>query len=156
MTAKTPEQRIADLGLSLPPAAGAVANYVPWAITGNLVMTSGNLPWRDGKLVYTGKIGRDLSGEDGYKSCQLSCLNAIAQIKEAVGELSRVKRIVRLEGVLGVADDYKDHPKCLNGASDLINTAFEEKGRHTRMIYTNPVMPLDCTSLVILFAEIEA
>jgi enamine deaminase RidA (YjgF/YER057c/UK114 family) len=156
VTATTPEQRIAELGLVLPPPAGAVANYVPWVVTGNLVMTSGNLPWRDGSLVYTGKIGRDRSGEEGYLSCQLSCLNAIAQIKEAVGELSRVKRIVRLEGVLGVDESYKDHPKCLNGASDLINTAFGEHGRHTRMIYTNPVMPLDCTSLVVLFAETEA
>ena len=154
MTAKTPEQRIADLGLLLPPAPAAVANYVPWVITGNLVMTSGNLPWRDGKLAYIGKIGDEISGEDGYKSYQLSCLNALAQIKEA--ELTRVKRIVRLEGVLGVADGYKDNPKCLNGASDLINAAFEEKGRHTRMIYTNPVMPLDCTSLVVLLAEIES
>jgi enamine deaminase RidA (YjgF/YER057c/UK114 family) len=156
MTTKTPEQRIGELGLSLPPAAGAVANYAPWVITGNLVMTSGNLPWRDGKLAFTGKIGDGISGEDGYKSCQLSCLNALAQIKEAVGELARVRRIVRLEAVLGVAEGYKDHPKCLNGASDLINSAFEEKGRHTRMIYTNPVMPLDCVSLVVLFAEIES
>jgi enamine deaminase RidA (YjgF/YER057c/UK114 family) len=156
MSAKTPEQRIAELGLSLPPPAAAVANYEPWVITGNLVMTSGNLPWRDGNLAYVGKIGREVSGEDGYASCRLSCLNAIAQIKEAVGELTRVKRIVRLEGVLGVADDYKDHPKCLNGASDLVNMVFGERGRHTRMIYTNPVMPLDCTSLVILYAEIEA
>jgi enamine deaminase RidA (YjgF/YER057c/UK114 family) len=155
MTAKTPEERIADLGLTLPPPARAVANYVPWVITGNLVMTSGNLPWRDGKLAYVGKIGREISGEDGYKSCQLSCLNAVAQIKQGVGQLAKVKRIVRLEGVLGVDDAYKEHPKCLDGASDLINAAFEEKGRHTRMIYTNPVMPLDCTSLVILFAEIE-
>src|SRR5450432_2877709 len=92
MTAKTPEQRIAQLGLSLPPAAAAVANYVPWVITGNLVMTSGNLPWRDGKLAYVGKIGREISGDDGYKSCQLSCLNALAQIKQAVGELAKVKR----------------------------------------------------------------
>ena len=154
MTAKTPEERIADLGLALPPPARAVANYAPWVITGNLVMTSGNLPWRDGKLAYVGKIGREISGDDGYKSCQLSCLNAVAQIKQAVGELTKVKRIVRLEGVLGVDEAFKEHPKCLDGASDLINTAFEEKGRHTRMIYTNPVMPLDCTSLVVLFAEI--
>lgn len=75
---------------------------------------------------------------------------------EQVGKLSRVRRIVRLEGVLGVADDDKDRPKCLNGASGPVNTAFGEKGRHTRMIYANPVMPLGCTSLVILFAEIEA
>src|SRR6202012_1035616 len=103
MSSTTPEQRIESLGLSLPKAPGAVANYVPWVITGNLVMTSGNLPWRDGKLAYVGKIGREISGEDGYKSCQLSCLNAIAQIKEAVGELSKVKRIVRLVGGLCVA-----------------------------------------------------
>ena len=152
----TPEERIAKLGLTLPPAAGAVANYVPWAITGNLVMTSGNLPWQDGKLAYAGRIGREISGEDGYKSCQLSCLNAIAQIKDAVGELSKVKRIVRLEGTLWVDESFKDHPKCLNGASDLVSEAFQYKGRHTRMIYTNPVMPLDCTSLVVLYAEIEA
>jgi enamine deaminase RidA (YjgF/YER057c/UK114 family) len=151
----TPETRIAQLGLTLPPAAGAVANYVPWAITGNIVMTSGNLPWRDGKLVYAGRIGREFTGEDGYKSCQLSCLNAIAQIKDAVGELSKVKRIIRLEGTLWVDESFKDHPKCLNGASDLVNAVFEDRGRHTRMIYTNPVMPLDCTSLVVLYAEIE-
>ena len=68
MTGKTPEERIAALGLELPPPARAVANYVPWAITGNLVMTSGNLPWRDGKLAYVGKIGREISGDGGYKS----------------------------------------------------------------------------------------
>ena len=151
----TPEDRIAKLGLALPPPAAAVANYVPWAITGNLVMTSGNLPWRDGKLVFVGKIGRDVTGEDGYLSCQLSCLNAIAQLRDALGSLSRVKRIVRLEGTMGVDESYKEHPKCLNGASDLINTVFGERGQHTRMIYTNPVMPLDCTSLVVLFAEAE-
>ena len=151
----TPEDRIDKLGLALPPPAAAVANYVPWAITGNLVMTSGNLPWRDGKLVYAGKISRELTGEQGYLSCQLSCLNAIAQLRDALRILSKVKRIVRLEGTMGVDENFKDHPKCLNGASDLINTVFEERGQHTRMIYTNPVMPLDCTSLVVLYAEIE-
>ena len=151
----TPEQRIEKLGLTLPPAAAAVANYVPWAITGNLVMTSGNLPWRHGKLSYIGRIGRERSAEEGYQSCQLSCLNAIAQIKDAVGELSRVNRIVRLEGTMWVDEGFKEHPQCLNGASDLINSVFQDRGRHTRMIYTNPVMPLDCTSLVVLYAEIE-
>ena len=127
----TPEDRIDKLGLALPPPAAAVANYVPWAITGNLVMTSGNLPWRDGKLVYVGKIGRELTGEQGYLSCQLSCLNAIAQLRDALGTLSKVKRIVRLEGTMGVDENFKDHPKCLNGASDLINTVFEERGQLT-------------------------
>ncbi len=151
----TPEDRIAAMGLTLPPPAAAVANYVPWAITGNLIMTSGNLPWRDGKLAYTGKIGRELSGEEGYKCCQLSCLNAIAQLRDAAGSLSRIKRVVRLEGTMNVAEGFGEHPKCLNGASDLINSVFEARGQHTRMIYTNPVMPLDCVTLVVLYAEIE-
>lgn len=151
----TPEHRLAALGLSLPPVAGAVANYVPWAISGTMLMTSGQLPWIDGQLLYKGKIGRELDLEGGYKSCQLSCLNAIAQLKDALGELSRVKRIIRLEGTMNVAEGFFDHPKALNGASDLINTVFEERGQHTRMIYTNPVMPLDCTSLVVLYAEID-
>ena len=151
---ETPEDRIAAMGLTLPPPAAAVANYVPWAITGNLIMTSGNLPWRDGKLAYVGAIGGPLSGEEGYKSCQLSCLNAIAQLKEAAGELSRIKRVVRLEGTLLVEPGFGEHPKCLNGASDLVNNVFRERGQHTRMIYTNPVMPLNCTSLVVLYAEI--
>jgi enamine deaminase RidA (YjgF/YER057c/UK114 family) len=150
----TPEDRIAALGLKLPPPAAAVANYVPWAITGNLIMTSGNLPWRDGKLAYAGAIGGPLTGEDGYNACQLSCLNAIAQLKEAAGELSRIKRIVRLEGTMLVDPGFGEHPKCLNGASDLINSVFLERGKHTRMIYTNPVMPLNCTSLVVLYAEV--
>ncbi len=108
----TPEDRIARMGLALPQAAGAVANYVPWAISGNVVMTSGNLPWRDGKLAYVGRIGAELSGEDGYKSCQLSCLNAIAQIRQAVGELSKVKRIVRLEGTMWVAEGSRSTPSA--------------------------------------------
>lgn len=151
----TPEDRIKELGLVLPPPAAAVANYVPWAVTGNLVMTSGNLPWRDGKLAFVGRIGRELSGDEGYLSCQLSCLNAIAQLRDALGTLSKVKRVIRLEGTMWVDESFKEHPKCLNGASDLINTVFGERGRHTRMIYTNPVMPLDCTSLVVLYAEAE-
>lgn len=151
----TPEDRIAKLGLALPPPAAAVANYVPWAISNNLVMTSGNLPWENGTLKYVGKIGRELTAEEGYLSCQLSCLNAIAQLRDAAGTLSRIKRVIRLEGTMGVEEGFDGHPKCLNGASDLLNTVFEERGAHTRMIYTNPVMPLNCTSLVVLYAELE-
>lgn len=152
----TPEEQLAKLGLSLPPPAAAVANYVPWAVTGNLIMTSGNLPWRDGVVAYTGRIGRELTAEQGYLSCQLSCLNAIAQLRDAAGSLTRIKRVIRLEGTMAVQEGFDGHPKCLNGASDLLNTVFGERGAHTRMIYTNPVMPLNCTSLVVLYAELES
>ena len=156
ISAADPLGRLAGLGLSLPKAPGAVAAYVPWAITGNLLMTSGQLPWIDGQLLYKGKIGKDLTPEQGYDACQLATLNAIAQLADALGDLRRVKRIVRLEGTLNVAPGFTTHPPVLNGASDLIFAVFAEAGRHTRMIYTNPEMPLDCACLIVLFAEIEA
>ena len=150
-----PLERLASMGLALPKAPGAVAAYVPWAITGNLVMTSGQLPWIDGKLLYTGKVGTDVTPEQGYEACQLATLNAFAQLAEATGDLARVQRVVRLEGTLAVAPGFTSHPSVLNGASDLIFAAFGEAGRHTRMIYTNPEMPLDCFCLIVLYAEIE-
>jgi enamine deaminase RidA (YjgF/YER057c/UK114 family) len=151
-----PLQRLASLGLSLPKPPGAVAAYVPWAITGYLLMTSGQLPWIDGDLLYKGKIGKDLTPEQGYDACQLATLNAIAQLADALDDLRRVTRIVRVEGTLNVAPGFTTHPSVLNGASDLIFAVFGDAGRHTRMIYTNPEMPLNCACLVVLFAEIEA
>ena len=152
---ETPEMRLLAAGLTLPKAAGAVANYVPWAISGNMLYTSGQLPWIDGQLKFKGKIGKDLTAEQGYQACKLSSLNAIAQLKSALGELSCVTRILRLEGILNVAPGFTDHPAALNGASDLINQIFGPAGAHTRMIYTNPEMPLDCACLVVVWAEIS-
>jgi enamine deaminase RidA (YjgF/YER057c/UK114 family) len=149
----TAETRLAELGLTLPKAPGAVASYVPWAITGELLVTSGQLPWIDGDLKFKGKIGRDLTPEQGYAACRLATLNAIAQLKDALGDLERVKRIVRIEGSLQVAPGFTASPPVLNGASDLINAVFAERGRHTRMIYTFSDLPLDCACLIVLWAE---
>jgi enamine deaminase RidA (YjgF/YER057c/UK114 family) len=154
-TGSAAEERLASLGLSLPTAAGAVAAYEPWIIANGILYTSGQLPWRDGNLLYKGKIGAVLTREEGYLACQLATLNAIAQLKAALGTLDRVKRILRIEGVLNVAPGFTDIPPVLNGASHLINAVFEERGRHTRMIYTNPEMPLDCACLIIFWTEIS-
>ncbi len=154
-TGATAEERLRSLGLELPPAAGAVAAYEPWTIVNGILYMSGQLPWIAGDLLYKGKIGADLSAEDGYRACQLGALNAIAQLKSALGTLERVKNIFRLEGVLNVAPNFTDTPKVLNGASHLLAEVFETRGRHTRMIYTNPEMPLDCACLIVLWAEVE-
>lgn len=152
----TAEQRLAELGLELPPAPGAVAAYEPWAIVGNMLYTSGQLPWRDGKtLLFKGRIGAELTIEQGYEACRLATLNAIAQLKAALGDLERVKRIVRIEGSLNVAPGTSaTTPKVLNGASELVNAVFGERGRHTRMIYTFSDMPLDTACLIVFWAEI--
>lgn len=152
----TPESRLQVAGLTLPSPAPALGNYVPWSIVGNMLMTSGQFPWIDGQLQYRGRLGRDLNLDQGYAACRLAALNAIAQLKDAVGELSRIRQIYRLEGVLNVAEDFHDHPKALDGASDLLVELFNERARHTRMIWSNPVMPMDGFCLVYLFAEIDA
>ncbi len=152
----TAEERLASLGLALPQPARAVANYVPWVISGNMLYTSGQLPWIEGDLKYKGKIGKDLTPEQGYLACQLSALNAISQLKSALGDLARVRRIVRIEGVLNVAPGFTGMPGALNGASDLVNAVFAERGAHTRMIYASPEMALDCACLVVFWAEVSS
>lgn len=151
----TPEARLATLGLQLPEPAPALGNYLPWCIAGDTFMTSGQFPWLAGSVRYRGQLGRDLDLEQGYAACSLAALNAIAQLKQALGELSRVRQIVRLEGVLNVTEGQTEHPKALDGASDLITRVFDRKGQHTRMIWTNPVMPMDSVCMVYLFARVD-
>lgn len=150
----TPEQRLRALGIELPPAAPAVGDYAPTAIAGSLLMTSGQLPWIAGDLKFKGKIGADLTPEQGYQAFRLSALNAIAQIKAALGSLDRVKQVVRLEGTMGCAPGFTAQPSVLNGASEVVNQIFGPRGRHSRMIYSNNEMPMDCATLVVLYAEI--
>lgn len=151
----TPEERLASLGLELPPAAGAVAAYEPWAIAGNILYTSGQLPWIAGELKYAGKIGGALSPEQGYLACQLGALNALSQVKAALGGFERLRRLVRMEGSLNVAPGFNATPTVLNGASHLLNEVLQERGKHTRMIHAMPEMPMDCACLIVLWAEIE-
>ena len=152
--ARSPEQRLKDLGIELPPAPGAAGDYLPWIITGSLLITSGQLPWISGDLKFKGKIGAELDVEQGYQAFRLSALNAIAQVRSALGSLDRVKQIVRLEGTFGCAPGFTQHPKVLNGASHIVNEVFGARGKHTRMVQANPEMALDCATLVVLIAEI--
>jgi enamine deaminase RidA (YjgF/YER057c/UK114 family) len=151
---RAPEQRLKDLGIELPPAPGAAGDYAPWIITGNLLMTSGQLPWINGDLKFKGKIGAELNLEQGYQAFRLSALNAISQLRSALGSLDRVKQIVRLEGTFGCAPGFMEHPKVLNGASHIVNEVFGPRGRHTRMVQANNEMAMDCATLVVLIAEI--
>jgi enamine deaminase RidA (YjgF/YER057c/UK114 family) len=151
---RLPEERLRALGIELPPAPGTVGAYAATVVTGNILMTSGQLPWIAGDLKFKGKIGGELSLEQGYQAFRLSALNAIAQIRKALGSLDRVKQIVRLEGTLGCAPGFTEQPAVLNGASDIVNEVFGPRGRHTRMVYSNNEMPLDCATLVVLFAEV--
>lgn len=145
-----------QLGLEIPPPPlAAVPTYVPWLRTGALLVTSGQLPWRDGVMAYAGRLGEHLTVEQGYEASRLAALNAIAQLKDALGELSRVVQLVRLEGNVHCAAGFHDHPQVLNGASDLLIEVFEERGRHTRTALGIHDMPLDAAVQLSLYAEVS-
>lgn len=150
----TPEERLRSLGLELPPVPEAVADYVTHTQIGPMIYTSGMLPWIGGALQFTGKMGAELTVEQGYQAFQLSALNGLSLLRSITGDLSRIKRIHRLEGTGGATPDFFDMPVALNGASHLINAVFKEKGAHSRMIYANPSMPINCATLVVFWAEV--
>ena len=152
----TPEDRLNELNLVLPPVPQAVGDYVTHSQIGNIIYTSGMLPWVGGDLKFAGKMGAELSVEQGYEAFQLSALNGLSLLKSIVGELSNIKQIHRLEGTGGATADFLDMPIALNGASHLINAVFGKKGAHSRMIYSNPSMPIDCATLLVFWAEIDS
>ena len=150
----SPEERLADMGIPLPAPPAAVAAYEPWVRTGNFVVTSGQLPWRDGVMAYAGKLGVELNDDDGYQAARLCALNAMAQIKAAGGELSRVQRIVRLEGYVHAGPGYRGHPQVLNGASELFNEVFGDRGRHCRTALGINEMSLNAAVQLVVWAEL--
>lgn len=156
VSSSTPEARLAELGLALPPVPEAVADYVTHTQIGPIIYTSGMLSWIAGELKFKGKMGAELTVEQGYEAFQLSALNGLSLLRSITGDLGKIKRIHRLEGTGGATPDFFDMPLALNGASHLINTVFAEKGAHSRMIYSNPSMPIDCATLLVFWAEVEA
>ena len=143
--AGTLEARLAELGLVLPAPAASAANYVPYVVSGNLVHVSGQIPVLEGEIRFKGKLGQGgLGVEDGYQAARLCGINLIAQVRAACeGDLDRVVRVVKLGGFVACTPDFTDHPKVVNGASDLMAEVFAEKGRHARFAVGAPSLPLD-------------
>lgn len=142
--AGTIEKKLADLGIVLPVPAAPVANYVGFVRSGNLLVVSGQLCLDgDGALVAKGKLGGGVSIEDGQKAARACAINLFAQVKAALGDLDKVTRVVRLGGFISCTPDFLDAAKVMNGASDLMVTAFAEKGRHARSTIGVASLPLD-------------
>jgi len=141
----TPEDKIAALGLTLPEAATPVANYVPYVTSGNMVFISGQIS-KIGDTAISGRLGEDLTVEQGQEAAKLSALNLIAQMKAACGgDLSRVKRIVKLGGFVQALPTATaaDIPQVINGCSDIMVAVFGDAGRHARFAVSAPSLPLD-------------
>ena len=141
MTDTEIEAKLAELGLTLPVAAAPVAAYVPVVIAGGLAHVSGQLPFIDGKLV-TGRLGEDVSLEQGTAAAQACGLMILAQLKAALGSLDRVERIVKLGAFISSTGAFTDQPKVANGASELMAAVFGDAGKHARSAVGVPVLPL--------------
>ncbi len=137
------EQRLKDLGITLPSPAAPIANYVPFAVTGKLVVISGQIPLRDGAVAYAGKVGEGVSPEDGKAAARLCFVNVLAQLKAAAGDLDQVRRVVRLGGFIAAPPSFTQHAAVMNGASDLAVEVFGEAGRHARTTIGVPSLPGD-------------
>lgn len=137
----TPESRLAELGITLPEPMKAVANYVPFVITGSQLFVSGQVSAGPDGLV-KGRLGENMSLEEGQAAARLCAINLIAQCKEALGDLSRVTRVVKLGGFVNAHPDFEALPQVINGCSDLMVDVFGDAGRHARSAVASPVLPL--------------
>ena len=149
------ERALAKLGLALPPAPSALANYVGAVVTGKLVFLSGHGPVQDGQLIYRGKLGRDFTTEEGYQAARLVMLNCLASLRAAVGSLDRVRRVVKLLGMVNATPEFTEQPQVINGASDLLVAVFGDRGRHARSAVGMGSLPLNIAVEIEMIVEIR-
>jgi enamine deaminase RidA (YjgF/YER057c/UK114 family) len=149
------EARLQSLGIVLPAAPNPVANYVPSCLAGNLLFISGQISRAADGTVTKGRLGADLTVDQGRAAARLSALNVLAQVKAAVGALDRIVQLIRLTGFVNAAPEFADHPQVLNGASDLMVEVLGDKGRHTRAAVGVSSLPMGCAVEVDAILLIE-
>jgi len=152
---ESPEQKMTVMGLQLPAMSKPMANYVRYVQAGNLIFLAGHGPTRTDGSQITGKLGKDMSIEQGYDAAKVTALNLLATLKEAVGDLSKVKRIVKVNGYVNSTPEFIDHPKVINGCSDLLVALFGEKGKHARAAMGMVALPSNIAVEIEMVVEVE-
>jgi len=152
---QTPEENLKKSGIELPVPQKPVANYVNAVRTGNLIFLAGKGPSKpDGSLI-TGKVGKDLTVQQGYEAARLTAINQLAVLKAELGSLNKVKRIVKVLGMVNCSEDFTDQPKVINGYSDLMVEIFGEKGKHARSAVGMYALPMNIAVEVEMIVEVE-
>jgi enamine deaminase RidA (YjgF/YER057c/UK114 family) len=151
------QAKLNELGFELPNAAAPAANYVPYIVSGNMLFISGQIPFLNGERMHLGRLGDDLSIEDGVAAAQACALNILGQANAAVsGDWSKIKQCVKLGGFVNCTPDFTDHPKVINGASDLMVEILGDKGKHTRFAVGAPSLPLGVAVEIEALFELAA
>jgi enamine deaminase RidA (YjgF/YER057c/UK114 family) len=148
------EARLAELGIVVPVMPPPQASYVPSVQAGSLLFISGQVPLKDGKRQFVGKVGSEVDVDQGYQAARLCALNLVSQMKAALGDLDRVKRVVKLTGFVNAVPEFTDQPKVINGASDLLVEIFGDKGRHARSAVGVGSLPMGVACEVEAIVEI--
>ncbi|WP_166390413.1 Atu1372/SO_1960 family protein [Candidatus Nitrosotalea sp. TS] len=149
------EEKLALLNISLPTPPRPAGSYVPVVRTGNLVFVSGQIPVRDGKVEFHGKVPTNISIEVAQQAAKLCIINVLAQLKAELGTLDKISRIVRVSGFVNSAQDFVEQPKIINAASDLLFEIFGKKGKHSRIAVGVASLPLNSTVEIDLVAEVS-
>ena len=149
------EDKLDALGLELPSQGPAVGNYVSAVRTGNLVFVSGHGPHKDGKYIYHGKLGRDVDTQTGYEAARLVMLNCLAGLKAEIGDLDRVRRIVRVFGMVNSTPDFDEQPQVIDGASDLLTGIFGDRGKHARAAIGMVSLPMGISVEIEMVVELD-
>jgi enamine deaminase RidA (YjgF/YER057c/UK114 family) len=149
------EEKLAQMGLSLPTPAAPAGNYIGAVRVGNLLFVSGHGPRRQGESYITGKVGRDLTTEQAYEVAKIVMLNCLASVKREIGSLDRVKRIVKLLGMVNCTEDFTEQPKVINGASDLLVALYGEAGRHARSAVGMQQLPMSIPVEIEMIIEVD-
>ena len=147
------EDKIKQLGLVLPEPSRPVAAYIPATFSGNMVFTAGQLPVAGGEMQYSGRLGEDLTVEDGYNAAKICALNCLAAVKSVIGDLDLITRIVKLTGYVNSGADFTDQPKVINGASELLVELFGDYGRHARSAVGVAALPLNASVEIEMVVE---
>jgi len=148
------EEKLRTLGITLPSPPKPAGSYIPVVKTGNLVFVSGQIPISDGKVLYSGKVTKDLSIEEARKAARLCIINALAQLKSEFGNLDKISKIVRISGFVNSPPEFTEQPKVINGASDLLFEIFEKKGQHARIAVGVSSLPLNSAVEIDLIVEL--
>ena len=147
-------ERLTELGITLPPVRSPAANYVGAVTTGNLVFVSGHGPYNPDGTLIAGKVGHDLTVDEGYQAARITMLACLATLQAEIGSLDRVRRIVKLFGMVNCTEDFERHPQVINGASDLLVEIFGDAGRHARSAVGMQMLPFNIATEVEMVVEI--
>jgi enamine deaminase RidA (YjgF/YER057c/UK114 family) len=148
------EDALSAIGISLPAPPAAAGSYVPVVVSGRLAFVSGQIPLVDKEIKFRGKVGRDITIEEGQQAARLCVINGLAQLKSHLGTLDKISRIVKVTGFVNCESTFTEHPKVINGASDLLVKIFGENGKHARAAVGMSSLPLDSAVEVEFIAEL--